>query len=100
MIPLFSHTAIVTIEVDGKLVDGEWEEGPKQEIEVKGRYYPSNGGNQVRKNANGDEFIVKGEFTTKHEKIEGAIRIKIADKGLDAKIEDWYPYDTHSVIYI
>lgn len=100
MIPLFSHKAIVTIEVDGHLEDGEWIEGSTKEIEVKGRYFPSNSGNQVRKNDSGNEFIVKGEFTTKREKVKGATRIRIAGKGVDAKIEDWHPYDTHSVIYI
>lgn len=100
MIPIFSQTAIITIEIGGRVENGVWIEGTKKEIEVKGRYYPSNSGNQVRKNDNGDEFIVKGEFTTKHEKVKGATRVRIESKGLDAKIEDWYPYETHSVIYI
>lgn len=88
------------MESGGKLVNGEWVEGASSTEDVKGQYYSSNTGNQVRTNADGKEFTVKGEFSTKRKKIEGATRIKIESIGLDAKIESWEQYQTHSVIYI
>ena len=99
MIPLFSHTAIITIGT-GHLEHGEWIDGESEEIEVKGRYFPSNNGNQVKKNENGDEFVVKGEFSTKALKKKGATRIVIKSKDLDAKIQSWEQFQSHSVIYI
>lgn len=100
MISIFSHTAIVTIEAEGSLVNGEWIRGELSEIEINGRYYSSNNGSQIRKNDNGDEFVVKGEFTTCELKQKGATRIVIKSKDLDEQIQSWEQYQTHSVIYI
>lgn len=96
----YSHIAKITVEVNGHLENGEWIEGGKQEFIVKGQYFPDNSGNQEKTNVDGKVFTVKGEFSTKHKKIEGATRIKIESIGLDVKIENWEPYQTHSVIYI
>lgn len=100
MVKRYSHTARIIVATDGKLVNGEWVEGASSTEDVKGQYYSSNTGNQVRTNADGDEFIVKGEFSTKHPKISGATRIEIESIGLSAKIQAWEQYQTHSVIYI
>lgn len=100
MVKRYSHTAKVFVEIDGHLENGEWIEGTKQEFMVKGQYFPSNSGNQKKVNINGNEFIVKGEFSTTHKKIKGAIRIKIDSIELNEKIENWEQFQTHSVIYI
>lgn len=100
MVKRYSHTAQITTAADGKLVGGEWVEGTSSTEDVKGQYYSSNTGNQVKTNADGKEFIVKGEFSTKRKRIEGATRISIESIGLDAKIESWEQYQTHSVIYV
>lgn len=60
MLPSNRHTAIVFLEVDGHLENGEWIEGSKQELTIKGRYIPGNKGNQVVKNKDGNEVIYKG----------------------------------------
>lgn len=100
MIKRYSHIAIITVDVDGHLANGEWVEGSKQEITVKGQYFPNNSGNQKKVNVNGNEFIIKGEFSTQHKKIKGATRIKIESIELDVKIESWEQFQVHSVIYI
>ena len=100
MIKRYSHKAIITIEIDGHLVNGEWVEGSKQEIEVKGQYFPNNSGNQLKKGLDGRDFVIKGEFSTQHKKIERATRIRIDSIGLDEKIESWEQFQVHSVIYI
>lgn len=99
MVKRYSHTAIITVS-SGKLEHGEWIEGDKQQYTVKGQYFTSNSGNQVKVNNDGKEFNVKGEFSTQSKKIAAATRIKIDSIGLDAKIESWEQFQTHSVIYI
>lgn len=99
MVKRYSHTAIITVS-SGKLEHGEWVEDPSSDTEVRGQYFPSNSGNQIKTNPDGKEFTVKDEFSTQHKKIEGATRIKIESIGLDAKIESWEPFQTHTVIYI
>lgn len=96
----YSHTAKITVEVDGHIEHGEWIEGSKQEFIVKGQYFPDNSGKQRKVNVNGDEFTVKGEFSARHKKIKGAVRIKIESIELDVKIESWEQFQTHSVIYV
>ena len=100
MIKRYSHIAIITVEVDGQLVSGEWIEGSKQEFSVKGQYFPNNSGHQIKKNPDGRDFVVKGEFSTQHKKIDKATRICIDSIGLDEKIESWEQFQLHSVIYI
>lgn len=100
MIKRYSHTAIITVEVDGHLENGEWVEGTPKEFTVKGQYFPNNSGNQEKANVDGKLFTVKGEFSTTHKKIKDATRIRIDSIGLDVKIESWEQFQTHSVIYI
>lgn len=100
MIKRYSHTAIITVEVDGYLEHGQWIEGSNKEYTVKGQFFPDNSGNQKKLNTNGDVFTVKGEFSTQHKKIKGAVRIKIESIGLDVKVESWEQFQVHSVIYI
>lgn len=99
MVKRYSHTAIVTIQI-GSLVKGEWVAGEPAEVEVKGQYFPSNSGQQVKRNVNGNEFIVRGEFSTKARPIKDAVHIRIDSIGLDAPIICWEPFQTHSVIYV
>lgn len=100
MVKRYSHIARIAVAAEGKLVNGEWVEGASSTEDVKGQYYSSNTGNQVRTNIDGNEFVVKGEFSTKHRKIAGAIRIEIESIGLCTKIQAWEQYQTHSVIYV
>lgn len=100
MIVRYSHKAMITVESGGQLVNGEWVEGIKKEIAVKGQYFPNNSGNQLKYNPDGKEFIVKGEFSTQHKKIEGASRIRVDSIELDENIESWEQFQVHSVIYV
>lgn len=95
----YSHKAIVTVQ-SGYLVRGEWVIGKPMEIEVKGQYFPSNSGQQLKRNVDGKEFIVHGEFFTKARPVENAKRIRIDSIGLDVDIICWEPFQTHSVIYV
>ena len=99
MVKRYSHTAIVMIQ-SGSLVKGEWVAGEPQEIEVKGQYFPSNSGQQVKLNADGKEFIVHGEFSTKARPVSDANHIRIDSVGLDVDIICWEPFQSHSVIYV
>lgn len=100
MVKRYSHTAIINGETKGSVVHGEYVPGEPFETTVKGQYFPNNSGNQKKVNVDGNEFIVKGEFSTKHKKIDDATHIRIDSIGLDAKIESWEQFQTHSVIYI
>lgn len=100
MIKRYSHIAIVSGEVGGELVDGEHVKGTTFDMPVKGQYFSDNSGRQVKRNHLGEEFIVKGEFTTQQKKIDGVTHIQINSIGLDEKIECWEQFQTHSVIYI
>ena len=71
MVKRYSHTAIVTIQTC-QLVKGELVAGKPTEIEVTGQYYPSNSGQQLKRNVDGREFIVHGEFSTKARPVENA----------------------------
>lgn len=99
MVKRYSHKAVVTIQ-SGSLVKGEWVAGEPQEIEVKGQYFPSNSGQQLKQNADGKEFIVHGEFSTKVRPVENAKHIRIDSIGLDVNIICWEPFQIHSVIYV
>lgn len=99
MVKRYSHKAIVTIQ-SGQLVKGEWIAGKPTEIEVPGQYFPSNSGQQLKQNADGKEFIVHGEFSTKVRPVENVKRIRIDSIGLDVNIICWEPFQTHSVIYV
>lgn len=98
MVKRYSHTAVITIST-GSLVKGEWVEDGSFEIEIKGRYFPSNSGN-VKKNIDGEERPVHGEFSTKARPVKDAVRIRIESIGLDVKIICWEPFQSHSVIYV
>lgn len=100
MLPYSKHTAVITVEVDGHLENGEWIEGSKQKIEIKGRYVPGNNGNQTVKNIDGNEIVYKGRFMTSTPINKDATRFLIESKGVEAPIINWYPYDSHSVIYV
>ena len=80
MVKRYSHTAIVTIQ-SCQLVKGELVAGKPTEIEVTGQYYPSNSGQQLKRNAD-----------AKH--------IRIDSIALDVDIISWEPFQTHSVIYV
>ena len=49
MVKRYPHTAIVTIDVNGKTVNGEWVPGKPIEISVPGRYDPVSDGTVVYK---------------------------------------------------
>lgn len=95
----YSHIAIVTIPT-GSLIKGEWVAGEPQKIEMKGQYFPSNSGQQLKQNIDGKEFIVHGEFSTKARPVSDANHIRIDSIGLDADIICWEPFQTQSVIYV
>ena len=61
MVKRYPHTAIVTIEANGRLVDGEWVPGKPVEISVPGRYDPVSDGRIVlKRNSAGDEAHATG----------------------------------------
>ena len=88
MVRRYSHKAIVTIQ-SGQLVKGEWVAGEPTEIEVTGQYFPSNSGQQLKRNVDGKEFIVHGEFSTKARPVENAKHIRIDSIALDVDIICW-----------
>lgn len=98
MVKRYSHTAVITIST-GSLVKGEWVTGKPKEIEVKGQYFPSSSGN-VKKNIDGEERPVHGEFSTKVRPVSDANHIRIDSIGLDVDIICWEPFQSHSVIYV
>lgn len=100
MVKRYPHTAKISLKTDGQLVGGEWVEGTDQVIEIAGRYDPVNTNNVIRVNSAGNEVIVRGEFYTKHEKIEGAVSLEIAELGINRNIICWWTYQTHSVISV
>lgn len=99
MVKRYSHTAVITVST-GSLVKGEWVEGESSEIQIKGQYFPSNSGQQMKQNPDGKEFVVHGEFSTKTKPVKGAVQIRIDSIALDAKIICWEPFQMHSVIYV
>lgn len=98
MVKRHSHTAVVTVST-GSLIKGEWVAGEPQEIEVKGQYFPDNSGTQ-KKNIDGKERPVHGEFSTKERPVPNANHIRIDSIGLDVDIICWEPFQSHSVIYV
>ena len=61
-----TYTAIVTIDVNGKTVNGEWVPGKPIEISVPGHYDPVSDGTVIyKRNSAGDEAQVHGYFYTK-----------------------------------
>lgn len=100
MVKRYPHTAKITIQTPGQLINGEWVDGSDQVIEIEGRYDPVNTNNVIRQNSAGDEVIVRGEFYSKHEKIDGAVSIEIAELGINRTIICWWPYQSHSVISV
>lgn len=99
MVKRYSHTAVVTVSTV-TLVKGEWVKGDSTEVTVRGQYFPSNSGQQVKTNADGKEFVVHGEFFTKARPLKDATRIRIDSIGLDVEIICWDPFQSHSVIYV
>ena len=103
MVKRYPHTAIVTIDVNGKTVNGEWVPGKPIEISVPGRYDPESDGTVVYKcNSAGDEAQVHGYFYTKIQPQSGSkfLRLKVASKGIDVPIICWEPYQSHSIINV
>lgn len=100
MVKRYPHIAKITIQTPGQLINGEWVEGSDQVIEIAGRYDPVNTNNVIRQNSAGAEVIVRGEFYTKHEKIDGAVSIEIAELGINRTIICWWPYQSHSVVSV
>jgi hypothetical protein len=96
----YPHTAIVSGEIGGEYIKGVFAPGELFEESIKGCYFPSNSGQQLKRNADGAEMIVKGEFSTKAKPIKGVTHIKIDSIGLDERIICWEKFQTHSVIYI
>lgn len=103
MVKRYPHTAIVTIDVNGKTVNGEWVPGKPIEISVPGRYDPVSDGTVVyKRNSAGDEAQVHGYFYTKIQPQSGSkfLRLKVASKGIDVPIICWEPYQSHSIINV
>lgn len=103
MVKRHPHTAIVTIETDGKLVNGEWMDGRVSEITVVGRYDPVSDGTVVlKRNSTGNEKQVHGYFYTKMRPPADSkfLRLKVESKGLDVPIICWEPYQSHSIINV
>lgn len=103
MVKRYPHTAIVTIEVAGKLIKGEWIAGEPAEISVPGRYDPvSDGAVVLKRNSSGDEAQVHGYFYTKMQPPRDSrfMRLKIDSKGIDVPIICWEPYQSHSIINV
>lgn len=103
MVKRYPHTAIVTIDATGKLVDGEWVKGDPVEMPVVGRYDPVSDSVVVLKhNSQGDEKQVHGYFYTKVQppKDSKFMRLKVASKGIDVPIICWEPYQSHSIICV
>lgn len=100
----FAHIAIITIETEGRLEHGEWIEGRQVELPMKGLWTWDESGKRIKKNIDGSEFIVRGEFSTRRkptaEERKNVRRISIAELDIDLKIESWEPYQKHSVIYV
>lgn len=103
MVKRYPHTAVVTIDVAGKVVDGEWVPGEPKKISVPGRYDPvSDGAVVMKRNSAGDETQVHGYFYTKMQPPVGSkfLRLKVEAKGIDVPIVCWEPYQSHSIINV
>lgn len=103
MVKRYPHTAIVTIEANGRLVAGEWIPGESVEISVPGRYDPVSDGRIIlKRNSAGDEAQVHGYFYTKMQLPADSkfLRVKVVSKGIDVPIICWESYQSHSVICV
>lgn len=103
MVKRYPHTAIVTIDVEGKVIDGEWVAGEQKEISVIGRYDPVSDGTVVlKRNSAGDEAQVHGYFYTKMQPPKDGkfLRLKVESKGIDVPIICWEHYQSHSIINV
>lgn len=49
MVTRYPHTALITYEIGGKLVNGEWADGETKTLSVKGRYDSVSDGRIVMK---------------------------------------------------
>lgn len=103
MVKRYPHTAVVTSESNGKLVDGEWQDGAEAKLSIRGRYEPVSDGRVVMKaNALGNEKQVHGYFYTKERPdIDTKYqRLRIDSLGIDVDIVCWEPFQSHSVINV
>lgn len=103
MVKRYLHIAIVTIETDSHLVEGEWVEEKPIELSITGRYDPvSDSAVVMKRNAAGDEAQVHGYFYTKmRPPAEGKfLRLRVDSKGIDVPIICWEPYQSHSIINV
>ncbi len=100
MVKRHPHTAIVHIKTGGGLVNGEWVDGEDKSIEIVGRYDPVNTNDVIRLNPQGSEVVVRGEFYSKHEKVDGAVTLEVPELGIKRDIVCWWPYQTHTVISV
>jgi len=103
MVKRHPHTAIVTYETDGKLVDGEWKKGEPGTLSIIGRYDPVSDGRIIKKtNSLGDEKQVHGYFYTKaRPDIDIQYQcLRVPALGINVNIICWEPYQSHSVICV
>lgn len=99
----YPHKAVVTLESNGALIDGEWQDGVKTEMLISGRYESVSDGRIVMKsNPLGDEKQVHGYFYTKERPdINTAYqRLRIDSLGIDVDIICWESFQSHSVINV
>lgn len=100
MVKRFPHKALVTIETEGGLVNGEWVEGKTETVEIIGRFDPVSTNDIIRINAQGNEVIVRGEFYTPARKIEGATILEVPELEIRRNIICWWPFQSHNVISV
>ena len=97
----YPHKAKI-ISNNDTIVGGECVKGIPSDVEIIGRYEETgtSGRSILRLNAQGDEMIVKGEFYTKHRKIEGATSFEVVALGVSRPIVCWNDFQTYSVISV
>lgn len=103
MVTRYPHTALITYEIGGKLVNGEWVDGETKTLSVKGRYDSVGDGRIVmKKNSLGDEKQVHGYFYTKvRPDIDVKyLRLQVLSLNVDVDIICWEPYQSHSIINV
>lgn len=103
MVRRYPHTAVVTSESNGRLVDGEWQDGVPIKLSIRGRYEPVSDGRIVMKaNALGNEKQVHGYFytNTKPNIDTKYQRLRIDSLGIDVDVICWDQYQSHSVINV
>mgnify|MGYP001161765637 FL=1 len=103
MVTRYPHTALITYEIGGKLVNGEWVDGETKTLSVKGRYDSVSDGRIVmKKNSLGDEKQVHGYFYTKvRPDIDVKyLRLQVPSLNVDVDIICWESYQSHSIINV